>query len=505
MPCDTPAGVEATNYAELEKNALVALLLERDSAILERDNEIDKLRHYLVQANKRVFGRSSEKLSAEDRQGSLFSFELPEPKAVSPTINVPAHKRKKAGRQPLPADLPRERIECAPESTNCGCCGKELSRIGEEITEELDIVPARMVIREYVRGKYACSSCKNGVQTAPLPPSVQPLERSRPGIGLLVFIILSKYVDHMPLYRLEKSFLRMGIELSRQRMSDWLAGIVPKLEPLYECVLTKLFEDSYLQGDETEIEVQDPDVKEKLFKGYFWGAHAPDLKLAAFKYFASRAGYAAKEMFKDFKGTLQTDCYAGYNAVLLPEKVQRLACLAHIRRKFIEAMKTAPKECNHVVALIAELYKIEKTAKDLEPEQRKALRQEHAPQILTALHDYLKQIQLASLPKAPVQEAVSYALSQWTELLRYLDDGRFHIDNNAMEREIRPIAIGRKNYLFAGSHDAAQRAAILYSLIACCRLNNVNPSVWFVDILKRLPITPDNKLSDLLPGSWKPA
>lgn len=497
--------MEATNYESFEKPVLVTQLHLRDQELVEQRQEIDKLRHYLIQANKRIFGKRSEKLPVDERQACIFSFELPEPGPIPETVQVPAHSRKRnRGRKPLPADLPRERVECPPESTTCGCCGKELSRIGEEITEELDIVPAHMIVREYVRGKYACSKCQNGVQTAPLPPSVQPLERSRPGIGLLVFIIISKFVDHIPLYRLEKMFLRMGIEVFRQRMSDWLAAVVPKLILLYNCLIGELLKVSYLQGDETEIEVQDPDVDGKLFRGYFWGAHAPDLKLAAFKYFASRAGAAAKDMFKGFKGALQTDAYAGYNPVLLPDQVVRIACMAHIRRKFIEATTSAPTECNHVVALIAKLYQIEKVAKDYTPDERKALRQKQSRPILDVLEKYLKQIQLSTLPKAPVQEAIGYTLKQWPEVLRYLDDGRYHIDNNAMEREIRPIAIGRKNYLFAGSHEAAQRAAILYSFIASCRLNKVNPAAWFSDVLKRLPTTKTTELHTLLPHVWKP-
>lgn len=498
--------MEATNYKDLGKKELVNLLAQRDQWLRDKDQEIGKLQHYLALANKRVFGRKSEKLPLNERQGCFFSFEIPEPGPLPEKVQVPAHERKQSrGRKPLPKDLPRERVECPPETTTCSCCGEELSRIGEEITEELDFVPASMVIREFVRGKYACSKCKqNGVQTAPLPPSVQPLERSRPGIGLLVYIILSKYVDHLPLYRLEKMFLRMGIEVSRQRMSDWLAAVVPKLLLLYQCLLGELRKVDYLQGDETEIKVQDPDVVEKLFLGYFWGSHAPEIKLAAFMYFASRAGAAAKDMFKGFEGTLQTDCYAGYNPVLLPDKVVRLACLAHIRRKFIEATKSAPAECNHVVALIAKLYQIEKIAKDYTPEKRKALRDKHATPILEMLEKYLRQIQLSTLPKAPVQEAINYTLKQWPEVLRYLEDGRYHIDNNAMEREIRPIAIGRKNYLFAGSHEAAQRAAMLYSFVASCRLNNVNPAVWFTDILKRLPTTKTTELHTLLPNVWKP-
>lgn len=492
--------LDATSYENLPRESLVSLLVQRDQ-------ELVKLQQYLLNANKHIFGRRSEKLVLDERQGCIFSFEIPEPGPIPETVQVPAHTRERSrGRKPLPKDLPRERIECPPEKTTCSCCGKELSRIGEEITEELDIVPAHMVVREYVRGRYACSHCKeDGVHTAPLPPSVQPLERSRPGIGLLVYIMLSKYVDHIPLYRLEKMFLRMGIEVSRQRMSDWLAAVVPKLVLLYRCLWSEMLKVNYLQGDETEIKVQDPDVEGKLFRGYFWGAHAPDLKLAAFRYFDSRAGVAAKEMFTGFKGTLQTDCYAGYNPVILPEKVVRLACLAHIRRKFIEASKSASSECNHVVALIAKLYQVEKIAKDYSPQDRKTVREREARPVLNKIEEYLKKIQLTTLPKAPVQEAVSYALSQWPEVLRYLDDGRFHIDNNAMEREIRPIAIGRKNYLFAGSHDAAQRAAMLYSFIASCRLNKINPAAWFTDVLKRLPTIKTTELHSLLPHVWKPA
>lgn len=497
--------MNATSYEELDQASLVSLLLERD-------HKIDKLLHQLSIANKREHGRKSEKLTAAERQQMpLFSFEpLPEDEAASgevAEIEVPAHKREiTRGRKPLPTDLPRERIECPPERTHCSCCHVELVRIGEEVTSELDYVPTQLVVKDYVKGKYACPLCQQDkVHTAPLPETAQPLERSRPGIGLLVFIIISKYVDHIPLYRLEQIFLRLGIVLSRQRMSDWLSGIVPKFLLLYRVLLEELCRGDYLQADETEMEVQDPEVKEKLFKGYLWGMHCPERKLAAFHYYDTRASRAPKELFANFKGVLQTDAYAGYNPVLLPEQVRRLACLAHVRRKFIDIKKAAPKESNHIVAEIAKLYALEKAAANYSAEKRHELRQKRAKPILENLHRYMRELHLSVMPKSPLSKALSHALDQWDAIALYIENGRYHIDNNAMEREIRPIAVGRKNYLFAGSHEGAQRAAVLYSFIACCRLNNVNSFQWFTDVLRRLPTLTNQQIGDILPDRWTPA
>jgi transposase len=499
--------VESTsNYEQLPKENLVSILAEKDHEIEEQQHEIEKLQNIIRNANKREFGKKSEKLSRE--QVELFSFdeeELPAETEVEQTA-VKEHKRIKRGRKPLPADIPRERIEYEPEELSCSCCGAELTKIGEEITEELEYVPASYKVIEHVKIKRACKSCKSaGVQTGELPPSVQPLERSRPGAGLLSHIILSKYADHLPLYRQEQMFLRDGIVLSRKRMCDWIEAVVELLFPLWRALKKEVLSYPYVQADETSIKVRDLEVlkdKQKLFTGYFWAVHAPP-DLAFFEYHPSRASDSAKEVLKDFKGVVQTDAYAGYNAVVLPDDVQRLACMAHIRRKFIENQKFASKPASQIIQQIAKLYKLEEKWKDLEPEEKLARRQSKAEPVFDELFQMIEKSSQSLLPKNGLQDALKYALKQKEQMKLYLSNATYHIDNNPIERQIRPIALGRKNFLFAGSHDGAKRAAVLYSLLATCKLNKVNPGEWLTDVLRRIPAHPINQISDLLPHRWK--
>ena len=488
-----------SNYEQLPKSDLVSILAEKD-------HEIAKLQNIIRNANKRQFGKKSEKLTRE--QVELFSFD--EEEQAEPELeetSVKEHRRQiKRGRKPLPADLPRERVEYEPEEMSCSCCGAELTKIGEEITEELEYVPASYKVIEHVRIKRACKSCKSaGVQTGELPPSVQPLERSRPGAGLLSHIILSKYADHLPLYRQEQMFLRDGIVLSRKRMCDWIEAVVELLFPLWRALKKEVLSYPYVQADETSIKVRDLEVlkdKQKLFTGYFWAVHAPP-NLAFFEYHPSRAAESAKEVLKDFKGVVQTDAYAGYNAVVLPDDVSRLACMAHIRRKFIENQKFASKAANQIIQQIAKLYKLEKKLKELEPEEKLARRQSKAEPVFDELFQMIEKSSQSLLPKNGLQDALKYALKQKEQMTLYLSNGAFHIDNNAIERQIRPIALGRKSYLFAGSHDGAKRAAVLYSLLATCKLNQVNPRGWLTDVLRRLPAHPINQVQELLPHRWK--
>jgi transposase len=467
--------------------------------------EIEKLRNIIHSANRKKYGRKSEKLSAE--QKALFVFE-PVKEVESEAVTVKAHKRIKRGRKPLPADLPRERIEYEPENLNCACCGKEMVKIGEEVTEELEFVPAKFKVIEHVKIKRACNSCKDKVEIGQLPNSVQPLERSRPGAGLLSHIILSKYADHLPLYRQEEIFSRLGIELPRSRMSDWIGRIVDEyFVRIWDVLKKETLSSDYVQADETSIKVRDLELLKKdqrLFTGYFWAVHAPP-NLAFFEYHPTRASTAAKEVLKDFNGTVQTDAYAGYNAVLLPDEVIRLACMAHIRRKFIEARRSAPKDCDRILLLIAKLYHFEDKWKEFEAEKRTELRQSIAKPVFDDLQEEIQNTASRLLPQHALQKALQYAVSQRTSMALYLTDGKFLIDNNLVEGRIRPIALGRKNYLFAGSHNGATRAAVLYSLLACCKLNKVNPWEWFTDVIKRLPSYPVNRLVELLPHRWTPA
>lgn len=467
----------------------------------ERDHEIEKLTRIIQSANKRLYGTKSEKLSSDQIK---FSFNQPEPKqqpSPEKEIVVQGHTRTtRKGRKPLPSDLPREEIVYEPEATHCTCCNHELVKIGEERSEELEKIPAQLKVIEHIRIKKACPACKGaGVLVAPLPASVFPLERARPGAGLLADIIVSKYVDHLPLHRQEQIFLRHGIELPRQRMCDWVTGVVDLLEPLYRESNREVLKSSYVPADETTIKVQDNETPGKCHTGYLWGFLGPPNKVW-FHYAPSRAGTVPKEILKDFKGTIQTDAYAGYNKVLIPGQCVRIACLAHVRRKFIEAQSSAGKESGKVLALIAELYRVEKSSRS--PETRLEIRQTKSKRVMNNLMEYLHALQGCALPQSELAKAIRYALDQETEIRRILENGSYELDNNAIERQMRPIAVGRKNYLFAGSHEGARRAAVLYSFFGSCRLNKVNPWVWLSDVLRRISSDRSVTAADLLPHRW---
>ena len=481
------------------------MLAAKDNTIAALQQEVHKLQHQLLMAQKNLFGQKSERIT-DSRQNELFTIPAPEiPAHIKAPIEVHSHVRRR-GRQPLSDFLPRERIEYYPETTTCGCCGKELSRIGEEVTEEIERIPARIIVREHVKVKLACTTCRDGVKTGVIPDGVIALEGMRPGLSLLVYLIISKYVDHLPLYRLEGMFRREGIEIARQRMSDWLAAVVPRyFTALYQCLQKEVLAQGYVKADETHIEVQDPEVKGKLFQGYFWTVLSPLQKLAFFRYFPSRAGAAARELLSGFEGLLQTDAYAGYDAVALPGSVMRVACMAHIRRKFHEARHSAKDECEYIVSEIRELYRVEEEAKKLSHEERFELRQQKSAERFEKLHKYLLKLQASTLPESPLRKALNYAISEWEPMSRYMKNGAIDIDNNSIERQIRPVAIGRKNYLFAGSHEGAERAAILYSLIASCRLNNVNPQAWLSDVMARMHTHKITDIRELLPDRWSPA
>lgn len=504
---------DATNYTELPKENLISIINdqlssidEKNSIISDQQHEIAKLQNIITNANRRKYGKKSEKLVLE--QEELFAFDTPAEEPESSSVAVKPHKRTiKRGRKPLPEDLERERIEYEPEAKECEHCGRELVRIGEEVTKELDYIPAKYLVREHVKIKCACPHCKQGVLSGVLPPSVQPLERSRPGAGLLTQITISKYVDHQPLFRQEQIFARDGIILSRRRMCDWIERTVELLNPLWKALKVEVLSHPYVQADETSIKVRDLELlkeEHKLFTGYFWAVHAPP-NLAFFEYHDTRASDAAKEVLKSFKGVVQTDAYAGYNEVVLPDAVQRLACMAHIRRKFIDGRNFAPAEADQIIKQIAVLYKLEKQWKKLEAKNRQAKRAKIAKPLFEKLYETISAISARLLPKHGLQDALKYALKQQSQMELYLSDGSFHIDNNPIERQIRPIALGRKNYLFAGSHDGARRAAVLYSLLATCKLNGVNPRIWLTDVLKRLPAYPINQVAELLPHRWSEA
>lgn len=455
-----------------------------------------------------IFRSKSEKypVSSDERQLPLFPLppsEAPPASKEDEGIPVAPHTRHRRGRQPLPAELPRERVEYEPEQGTCSCCGKELEKIGEEITEELEYRPAKLVVKEHVRIKRACRCGKSGVNTGELPREVAPIERCRASIGLIAYIIIAKYCDGLPLHRLESIFARAGYHIPRQRLCDWVAHGVFFLEAIVTALWEELKQERYLLADETYLKVQDSAKQGSCHQGYLWGMLGPPGMV--FHYAATRASEVPKELLGGVTTELylQTDAYAGYNPVYVPGNITRIGCFAHVRRKFLEHQRVVPTEVNQVMRLIAGLYKIEKDARKLSVQERFELRERHSKKKLDELEQLLRKLQQSLLPKHPLQAAILYTLNQWEELCRYTEDGAFKIDNNDIERQMRPVAIGRRNWLFAGSHEGARRAAILFSLINSCKLLGIAPHEYIQDVL--LQRARGVKAVKLTPAKWKTA
>jgi transposase len=487
--------------------------LEEAQLTIERLRiELQRLKLKNQDLLRKLYGRSSEKIAVEDGQ-MIFEGLLPPPTPVveevvsalaAPESKPPVRRR---GRQPLPEHVRTETIPLDPPEAErvCECCGRAKERIGEQVTEELEHIPATLVRRLLVRGKYACRCGQGAVAQAPLPP--RPIEKGRPGPGLLAHVTLSKYVDHLPLYRQQEMFARLGVEISRQRLGDWIGAIAEWLQPVARLMKQNLLAGDYLQVDETPVRVQDPEIRGKCAQGYLWVASAPGCDVI-FEFHRHRNLDAAEALLKGFKGTIQTDAYAVYAAYVrkYPE-VARLGCLAHARREFFEARAEDRAAADTILTQIGALYTIERAARErgLDPPGRMALRLEHAPPIWADLHPQLEALQGRCLPQSGLGKAAAYMLAEWTALQGYLRDGRFEIDNNLCENAIRPTALGKKNWLFLGHPEAAWRSAVIYSLVVSCRRRGLEPYAYLRDVLTRLPAMKQQDLPELIPARWKPA
>lgn len=335
-----------------------------------------------------------------------------------------------------------------------------------------------------------------------MPAGVQLIPRSPAGVGLLTHILVSKYQDHIPLHRQEGMFARLGFELTRNRMCEWLGFVAEILQPLYKALKRELMPLKYLQADETTIKIQDGEEPGRCHTGYLWGLLGPPpVNLVYFHYAASRAGEVPKAILSDFEGILQTDKYAGYNQVYVPEQAVRAGCWAHVRRKFLSILKLAERDVQKALKIIAELYHLERRDRSLD--ETLAARQKRSLPVLNRLHEHLTSWSARTLPQSEVQKALQYALTQWDALSLFATDPRIALDNNLIENQMRPIALGRKNWMFAGSHEGAMRAAIFFSLINSCRLNKINAWQYFNDVLPRLAVGAEPAI--LLPNRWHQA
>ena len=493
--------------ADLAKSRLMEEQAQLQAQLAEVQAQLAEAKAYITELKRQLFGSKAEPLSAEqEAQLEQLANDLQEQAqrpASDSTQVFEAKRRSRPSRHPLPATLETETVTLEPESTVCSHCGQAQHRIGEEVTEEFEYIPAKLIRRRIVRPKYACRCVESSVVIASLPPRLIP--QSKLGLGLAVYILLTRFDDHLAFYRLEQIFReRHGVEIPRQQMVQWVEHIAGWLKPVYDAMWQAMKAGNYLQIDETPVKVLDREVSGKTARGYLWFYSVPKEDVIL-EFCTSRGQQVPREKLGGFQGTIQTDAYEVYQALTKTNpKLQRIGCLAHARRRFYQALKESVGEAVWYIGLIRELYRIENVARTLSPTERQALRQAQAPSIWESLKAPAQELQSIFLPQSTLGKAVNYFLNEYEPLIGYLRDGRFEIDNNLVENAIRPSAVGRKRWLFIGHPQAGWRSAVIYSILLSCRRRSINPQDYLTDVLGRLPSTKITQIQELLPAHWKP-
>jgi len=373
-------------------------------------------------------------------------------------------------------------------------------RIGEVVTEILEYTPGKFYVEKYIRPKYVLPK-EEKIVIGELPSF--PIPRGNAGPGLLSHLLISKFVDHLPFYRQVQQFKRQDINIAESTITGWHATVCRLLEPLYDTLVQQIQQSNYINADETPIPVQTKDKPGATHKGYHWVYYSPQRKLVCFDYQKSRGRAGPEEFLQSFRGALQTDGYVAYNIYEKKQNITLLACMAHARRKFEQAKNNDPERAEYVLKRMQKLYRVEREAreKELTHDQRKELRIKESLPILEKLEKWMNEQLPEVLPKNDIGKAITYTLRLWKRLIRYVDNGQWEIDNNLVENSIRPVAVGKKNYLFAGSHKAAKQAAMMYSFLGTCKINNVEPYRWLKEVLMRMPDHSIQHLEELLPGN----
>jgi transposase len=494
---------------QLESQSKDLKLHQAQQEAKAKDLKIQALTLELATLRRIRYGVKSEALSRE--QLDLFQEASDEDLAAVETevelLAEPASKpkRQRAGRQPLPAHLPRIEHRHEPTSCQCGQCGAELVKIREDITEQLDVEPAKFFVHRHIRPQYACRCCET-VTAAPVSPAIIDSGMAAP--GLLTWILVSKYLDHLPLYRLEQIAARGQVSLPRSTLADWVGRSGVALKPLAERLQERLLNGDMLHADETPVAQLDPGSG-KTKKAYLWAYRSNDLqpgpKIMVFDYQSGRSGVHAQHFLGTWHGHLLVDDYAGYKALFTvaqerPEPCTELACMAHVRRKFFDLYQSnASPMAQEALTRIGLLYAIEQQAAELTIEARQQLRAERSLPALDALHAWLIATRVRTANGGGSAKALDYALKRWPSLVRYAHSGHLPIDNNPVENAIRPIAVGKKNWLFTGSERAGQRAAVIQTLLGTAKLNGLDPTAWLKDTLEKLPVWPNSRIDELLP------
>jgi transposase len=509
------------NLDTLDSIALKALILSQHKELLAKDeqlaslnSEIENLKLLIAKLRRMQFGRKSEKLDRQIEQLELRLDELETKRAeqearssAAATAEPARSTAAKHARRPLPAHLPREERKILPKQEACPDCGGRLKPLGEDVSEILEYVPEHFKVIRQVRPKLACARCDKIVQAE--APS-RPITRGMAGPGLLAHVLVSKYCNHLPLYRQEEIYAREGVDLDRGTMAAWVGGASRLLEPLVGALRRYVLSAEKLHGDDTPVPVLEPgNGRTKV--GRLWtyvrdDRPAGDLSPPAvwFTYTPNRKGEHPKTHLSTFTGILQADAYAGYNPVYETGRVQEAGCMAHVRRKFYDLVEAHKSPVGtEALRRIAELYVVEKEIRGRRPEERREVRNLRSRPLLDSLKQWLEETLGKLSRKSDTAMAVRYALGRWDALVRYCDDGRLEIDNNAAERALRAVALGRKNYLFAGSDAGGERAAAIYSLVGTAKLNGLDPESYLRDVLSRIADHPVNRIDELLP--WNSA
>ena len=459
-----------------------------------------------------TFGRRRERFTEAKGQGHLFELDPPvanEPEASpspdhEPDVEVKGHRRRQ--KREIDWDKLRQirhEHDLEPEEKMCSCCGRPMARIGEDVTRELEFEPAKLEAHIHIRPKYACGRCKDGICAAPLPP--RPIPGGIAGPGLITEVIIGKFSDHLTLYRLEDILTRYGVYISRSTLCDWVKSVSELFRPLYELQRERVLQSSVMWTDDTGVTVLGD--KAGSFKGYFW-TYIGDQRhpYSVYDFTRSRGRDGPASFLQGFAGYLHADAFTGYDSIFLntDATIREVACWAHARRKFFDAVKSYPREAHQVLEWIRQLYDIEDRAHEWSVDARRTLRVGEAIPVLDKIATYLAELARRALPKSSLAKAVRYARNQWEALRRYTEDGRLTIDNNVSERTLRHQAIGRKNWLFLGSEAAGPRAAVLYTILAGAKRHRIEPWCYVRELLLRLH-TEDVRLEEMLPDRWAAA
>lgn len=491
---------------------------------IKYQTQIDYLEEQLRLLKNELFGRKSEKPIREDRE-QIPLFDSPREEAcetrnTEEQVVIPAHSRKKRGRRPLPADLPRvDVIHDLSEAEKMCACGHLRSRIGQEVCEKLDYVPAKIQVLRHIRYKYACKQCEGVESDGPTvkiaPPPVQLIPKSNATEGLLAHIFTSKFADGLPLYRQQKIFARLGLDLPRSTMANWAIEASLRCKPLIDLLQKEIRSGPLINVDETTLQVLKEPGRRNTSKSYMWlyRGGVPDRPALVYQYAPTRSGQVAEEFIGDYTGFVQSDAFVGYDRLQNKPLIRLMGCWAHARRKFVAVIKIKKKIrsnrqnpkglADEALEFIEKLYRLEKQARELklEPDQIKELRQSQAQPTLKQFKLWLEDKSPLVPPKSLLGEAIAYTLDNWQRLIVYIEDGRLKPDNNAAENALRPFVVGRKNWLFAGNPRGAEGSAVFFSLIETAKANRLEPFAYLKYLFQQLPVTNEIDYASLLPGN----